>query len=495
MKFGKNVCQKFLQAIAEYPTKRARGLQLKNAHLVNCFLKRRLCAANDRFNYFLYPPRPGTFCRMNRCDPMISRSTHFRAHVTLALSTVLHLFTHAYGTMLVPLYLLIRSDLHLSGVKSVAFIVTVYGCTYSAMSFQAGVLADRHDRRMLLGIGLLGNAMAITAMGFTQQYWLLLVFGFIAGVFGTLFHPTANALVPAHYPKSPGMAIGLLGIGSGMGFYVGPKYAGWRAETAHWQLWHLAQWQKPLVELGVVGIICAVLFLLFATEVRSTENNPSQVHPPLGKALRRRVLWIGATLGCRDFAGVSSISLIGIYLQKAHGMSVQKTGSILGSMMLISIVMSPVAVWISPGRRRLPLMILFLAAGGALLATVPFVAASGVLIVLTLFQTCHLGSYAVSDAAMLERVPGNLRGRVVGVFLCLAGTAAACGPWVMGYFTDLLGPRGTDPHAYVPIFTICGAIMATATISAPIIARLGPVQGVEINPLDEMMPATASPMA
>ena len=460
----------------------------------NDFIPRRDCAVNDRFNRFLYPPRPGNFRRNEWRDPMTSPVSNFRGHLTLVLSTVLHLFTHAYGTMLEPLYLLIRSDLHLSGVKSVAFIATVYGVTYCALSFQAGVLADRHDRRMLLGIGLLGNAIAITAMGFTQQYWLLLALGFMAGVFGTLFHPTANALVPAHYPKSPGMAIGLLGIGSGMGFYVGPKFAGWRAESAHWQLGHLSQWQKPLVELGVAGVVCAVLFLLFATEVRTMENNPSQVHPPLGRALRSRVLLIGATLGCRDFAGVSSISLIGIYLQKAHGMSVQKTGSILGSMMLISIFASPLAVWISPRGRRLPLMVALLAVGGVVLATVPFVAASQVLIVLALFQTCHLGSYAVSDAAMLERVPGNLRGRVVGVFLCLAGTAAGCGPWVMGYWTDLLGTRSGDPRAYIPVFAISGAIMCIATVSAPIIARLGAVQGTEIDPLSEMMPGTVGPM-
>lgn len=419
-----------------------------------------------------------------------SRLPNFRSHLTLVLSTLLHLFTHAYGTMLVPLYLLIRDDLHLAGVKAAAFLVTVYGVTYSALSFKAGVLADRYDRRMLLGVGLLGNAIAITLMGFTHQYVLLLVLGIIAGIFGTLFHPTANALVPAHYPKSPGMAIGLLGIGSGLGFYVGPKFSGWRAETAHWQLWNLATWQKPLVELGIAGIVCAVLFLLFANEAGDRNGNHVEFHPPLGRSLRRRVLLIGATLGCRDFAGVSSVSLIGIYLQKAHGMSVKHTGAILGSMMLISIFVNPIAVWLSPRERRLPTMVALLLSGGMTLAAVPFVSVSYLMIALAMFQTFHLGSYAVSDAAMLERVPGNLRGRVVGVFLCLAGTVAACGPWVMGYWTDLLGSRASDQRAYVPVFAISGGIMCLATVSAPIIARLGAVQGVPIEPFSETMPGT-----
>src|SRR5258708_10679304 len=146
--------------------------------------------------------------------------------------------------------------------------------------------ADRHDRRLLLGIGLLGNALAVTLMGFTHAYAVLLLLSVIAGAFGTLFHPTANALIPAHYPKSPGMAIGLLGVGSGLGFYVGPKYAGWRAEAATWQLWHVAQWQKPVIELGLAGVAIALLFLLFATEAVARSANAPPFRPPLATAVR-----------------------------------------------------------------------------------------------------------------------------------------------------------------------------------------------------------------
>src|SRR4029079_16725546 len=95
-------------------------------------------------------------------------------------------------------------------------------------------------------IGLLGNALAITAMGLTRQFEMIMIFGVLGGVFGTLFHPAANALVPAHYPKSPGMAIGLLGIGSGIGFFAGPQFAGWRAQASG----HL---QAPLIDAGGAG--------------------------------------------------------------------------------------------------------------------------------------------------------------------------------------------------------------------------------------------------
>lgn len=424
---------------------------------------------------------------------MPPRRPNSRSHLTLVLATVLHMFTHAYGTLLVPLYLMIQADLHLAGVKAAALIVTIYSLAYAWLSFKAGELADRHDRRLILGVGLLGNAGAILLMGFTHTYALILLLAVIGGLFGTLFHPTANALIPAHYPKSPGMAIGLLGVGSGLGFYVGPRFAGWRAEAAHWHLPGVAQWQKPLVELGVAGLACGVLFLLFATEASHRDGTVHEDHPRLGPVLRRRVLLIAAMLGCRDFAGVASISLIGIYLQKAHAMSVQQTGAILGSMMLISIFVNPLMVYVSPRGRRLPMLVALLVSAGGMLAIIPFVPVGRTLLMLGVFQALHLGSYAVSDAGILERVAGELRGRVVGLFLVIAGTLSACGPWVMGLWTDLLGGRSTQPLAYLPIFGVIGGLMAVAITAVPLIARLGPVQGEAIEPFSETMPATVEP--
>src|SRR4030095_13634760 len=117
------------------------------------------------------------------------RLPNARSHITLALTTLLHAFTHAYGVMLVPLYLLIVADLKLSGVKQAALVVTIYGLVYAIFSFPAGVLADRMNRKTVLGLGLIVNAAAIMAMGLTHQYAPLIVLGVIAGFAGTIFHP------------------------------------------------------------------------------------------------------------------------------------------------------------------------------------------------------------------------------------------------------------------------------------------------------------------
>src|SRR5688500_13051399 len=189
-----------------------------------------------------------------------------RSHVTLALCTVLHAFTHAYGTILLPLYLLMESDLKLRGVWQASLVVTVYGLVYCATSYLAGILADRSDRKFLLGVGLVGNAVAIALVGVVRQYELVVALAVLAGLFGALFHPCANALVSAHYPKSPGLAIGFLGIGAGVGFFVGPQYAGWRAQAA--------DWQRPLLEMGAVGLVAGIAFLFVAKEAEARVRIP-----------------------------------------------------------------------------------------------------------------------------------------------------------------------------------------------------------------------------
>jgi MFS family permease len=481
-----------------------------------------------------------------RVFPIPHLKPSFRSHATLALCTLLHAFTHAYGTILVPLYLLMKDDLRLRGVWQASLVVTVYGFVYCATSYFAGVLADRSDRKLLLGVGLVGNAVAVALIGVVRQYELVFALAVAAGLFGALFHPCANALVSAHYPKSPGLAIGFLGIGAGIGFFVGPQYAGWRALGAGWH-WHsVADWQRPLLEMGAVGLVTGVIFLFVAKEAEGrvavpwwrrrsartvphagatgappppawgeqgrsdrapgangdlSRNTPGPgggaVHAghPLGRVLRNRVVLVAAALACRDFAGVASLTLASLYLQKAHGQSTGQAGFIVGAMMLVGVVINPLCVAVSPGRRRLPALVAVLVLAGATVVTVPWWPVRHVLAVLVAFQACHLGSYAISDAAILERVSPNVRGRVVGLFLSIAGTFASTAPWVMGLWTDALGESATRPRAYFGPFGLVGAMMLVASTSALFIARLGtPTGEAPVRPMSEVTPPTMEPV-
>ena len=414
---------------------------------------------------------------------------HPRSKLTLGLAIILHMFTHAFGTLLVPLYVLMRRDLNLPGIEYAAFLVSVYGVVYCLFSYVAGILADRFNRRSLLGWGLVFNSIAIVLMGLTRSYWVMVLLEVLGGLAGTLFHPAANSLIPAHFPKSPGMVIGILGIGSGLGFFLGPQFAGYRAVHATWHLWHIAAWQRPCVELGSIGILCGFLFLIFASETAEHHATRS-VKLPLGRHITRTTMFIACTLGFRDFVGQASLTLTSIYLLKAMNRNEAAAGFAVGAMMLIGVVVNPLAVWISPGRKRLPILFVSLLIAGGVLCTVPWFAADWVLPVMCVFQAFHLGSYALSDAAMFERVDAKLRGRVAGLFLAIAGTAAGFSHWIMGFCVQHLGSRNTDQRAYFPLYITLGILMCFASVSIPLISALGPVGNEPIDPLTEVDPMT-----
>jgi MFS family permease len=94
---------------------------------------------------------------------------------------------------------------------------------------------------------------------------------------------------------------------------------------------------------------------------------------------------------------------------------------------------------------------------------------------------------------MLERVAPELRGRVVGFFLTIAGAYSSIAPFCMGFWTDRLGERAAQPDAYIPIFAALGFLMIVSAACAPLIARLGEVEGPPIDPLTQTSPATMEP--
>jgi MFS family permease len=419
---------------------------------------------------------------------MPTQTSRAQSHLTLVLCTVLHGFTHAYGSMLVPLYFRIASDLKLHGVGAATLIVTLYGATYNLGSWAGGIAADRFSRKMLLAIGLLGNAVAILGIGLCREYSIILALAMAAGLFGTIFHPAALAFTTSHYPKSPGLAIGLLSIGSGVGFFFGPQIAGWRAASADWHLWNVAQWQTPCVEMAIAGFVVAIIFLLLASDAPPSHaiSEPRRMDP----ALTRKVRHIAMLLMFRDFAGVAGLSLAAIYVRNVFNLSVAETGLFVGIMMLPSMLVSPLAVFLTPRRRRLPGLSLILILGGLIVATTPLWQMRGALVILCAFQTMQLASYAVSDSATLERVRPSVRGRVVGLFLLIAGTFGATGPWAMGAWTDRLAAAHVQSSYFLP-FALLGFCMVIAAVAPKLIARLGqPLSQFPISPLQEISPET-----
>jgi MFS family permease len=377
---------------------------------------------------------------------------------TLWLCTGLHAFTHLYHVALIPLYLLIREDFGLSSDGQATFLVTVMGLAYFLLSYPLGVMADRFSRKKLLGVGLAINALGFIGLALSPNYLFAVLSLVVAGVGGSFYHPAATSLIVGLFPIGTGKALGKVGIGAGLGFFAGPLYSGWRAE--------MADWRAPVLELGLVGLFCAVLFMWLAVE-----------HPqrrPAVNALRSRermfgspLLWmffVGACLAfaMRDFAGSGMASLGSLFLQRAHDFTPGATGLALSSIFLAAIISNPLFGGLSD-RGRIRWIVFVLLVSAACIYLFPRVPAGWVIPAFAVYGFFFMAGYPMVEAALMESVHGAVRGRVIGLYITIAGLLGNFSHWTVGGWVKQLGPVANQPASYYPLYDVLALMVLVST--------------------------------
>src|SRR6516164_3799097 len=89
---------------------------------------------------------------------------------TLRLAGALHAFTHLYQVALMPLYLLIQRDFKFESVSQATLLLTVMMAAYFVPSYPMGVLADKLNRKTLLGTGLAVNGLGFVGLGLAPTF-------------------------------------------------------------------------------------------------------------------------------------------------------------------------------------------------------------------------------------------------------------------------------------------------------------------------------------
>lgn len=377
-------------------------------------------------------------------------------HKTRALWLVgaLHAFTHIYHVALLPLYLLMQRDFGFENVGHATALVTVMMIAYFLPSYFLGVLADRVSRKKLLAWGLLINALGFTALAFAPNYGWALAAVIVAGIGGSCYHPAATAMIARMYPNSTGRALGFIGMGASVGFFIGPIYAGWRAGALEATLGAPA-WRRPVLEFGVLGIVAAILFAWLADEEKAISAKPS-LDAVKQKLFPTSALWVcfiaSAFAFClRDFAGTSMGSLGSLFLQQAHGYGIGLTGVVLSCIFLPSAISNPLFGHLSDGgRKRWTASVLLVAS--VLIAAFPHVPQSWAIPTLLLYGFFFMASYPMVEAMLMESVPDAVRGRVFGLFITIGGLLGNLSHWIAGNAVKRLGKSSTTIEAYFPLY-------------------------------------------
>jgi len=396
---------------------------------------------------------------------------------TLWLCTLLHGLTHIYHVALIPLYVLIRRDLMLASDSQATALVTVLGGSYFLPSYFMGVLADRRSRKHLLSAGLVINATGFIGLAFCQQYWTALVCLVLAGFGGSFFHPAATALIAQLFPNETGKALGKVALGASCGFFIGPIYSGWRAAAAGWR--------APVLELGIFGLIVAILFHFIAREHERTARNEDQISCPNSHVpfFTKPGLWMiflfsSFAFAFRDFAGNGMASLSSLFLQHARDFDSRQTGFAVSCIFIGSLISNPLFGSLSD-RSRYGTIVPLLVISASLIAVFPWLNPRFAHLSLAVYGFFFLATYPMVEAALMESVDDAVRGRVFGLFITIGGFLGNLAHWIVGIWVKALGPEIHKAQAYQPSFAALGVILLLSIIGLGLLKSLSRQNNVQ----------------
>lgn len=406
---------------------------------------------------------------------------------TLCLAAGLHAFTHIYQVALMPLYLLIQRDFQLVSVGKATLMMTVMMVSYFAPSYPMGMLADRVSRKKLLGFGLAINALGFVGLSQAPNYATALVCIVVAGFGGSFFHPAATAMIARLFPIGTGRALGFLGIGASVGFFIGPIYSGWRAETAGWR--------RPVLELGILGIIGAIVFLCLAKEELETEGKRTGTSAPAERMFPTPALWLFFIVACfalglRDFTGMSMGSLGSLFLQKAHRFSPKYTGLALSAIFLASAISNPLFGGLSD-RGRIRWTSFVLGVAGIMVAIFPHLPRSLLIPGFVVYGFFFMASYPTIEAALMESVPDAVRGRVFGFFITIGGLIGNLSHWIVGGWVQRLGDTAHSAANFYPMYTLLACFLFLSLAGLPCLHAIRKREGLQAHPTRPAVASTA----
>lgn len=363
----------------------------------------------------------------------------FSSPIAILFTTVaLDLIGFGMVVPLMPLY----ARQYAVSPQAIAWLLASYSLMQFFFAPVWGKLSDRLGRRPVLLASMAGNFVALMAFATAHSFAQLLISRLIAGIC------TANIAVASAYiadstePKSRAKGMGLIGAAFGLGFVLGPFFAG-----------ELSQWGLRAPPYVAAALALGNGLLAF---VRLPESLPAHLRAEPGSRtvslrpwqlllarwrrarLQPRVLQLVALVFGHVFGFAMMEMALTLMMAQRFGFGAQQSGRLLAFVGVVLVVVQGGAV----GRlsRRFgdgPLFVTGLFLMGAGLCATAFTASAAVglgpvLVALAALATGQ-GLVAPTGAALLSQSAGSHeQGEVLGFGQSSSALARVCGPVAAG---------------------------------------------------------------
>lgn len=365
-------------------------------------------------------------------------------------------------TMITPfLSLYLAKDLGVTGDRAIGMWAgLIFAANFlTSFIFQPlwGKLADKYGRKIMLLRSSFGMAIVIVLMGFAQSPMQLLLLRLLNGTISG-FNPASIALVSGTTPKPRmGFAMGLMQSGAVAGTILGPLIGGL-----------LADWIGFRPIFYVVGALLFVASLLALFLVKEKFDRVEAAQVPQVSVLEgfkelAKVPQLPALFGVTfllQFAMISPMSLLPLYVEKLHGSAVNIAfwaGMVSAVTGISNMLASPLLGKLSDkvGAHR----ILTYALIGAALFLIPqaFVTTVWQLIIVRFLMGVFMGGLLPSVNALIRSyTPDGKESRAFGFNSSTLALGNMLGAVIGGFLSGYIGIEG--------LFIISGAFLLINTV-------------------------------
>jgi len=334
------------------------------------------------------------------------------------------------------------------GATAIGFIVGIFGLARLFVNLPAGILAERIGKNLVMGGGLMLNAVGLFLTGTAQSALMIALWRFVSGVGSAMNLTGAYAFMAGiSTPNNRGTLMSLQQGSVLVGASIGPVIGGFFAGSLG------LRW--PFYIAGMFASLAALLVLLYLLEKRSQEapdsRQPESVFPEM-KGESWDLQATGMLLGSPTFFLVSMLTLVVFFTRTGSrqtllpllavehaGMSVTRLGILFTFMAAINMFMVLPAGMISDrfGRKAVILPGALMTMGGLSLfawanSEFLFFVAGG----LQGFGTGVIGP--VPGAYAADLAPPGKMGVTMGLYRTFGDIGFIIGPVLLGWISEVL---------------------------------------------------------
>jgi len=160
-----------------------------------------------------------------------------------------------------------------AGPRTIGILVASYSIMQLIFSPVLGRLSDKHGRRPVLLISIIGTGVGFLILGFATTLWMLFLGRILDGITGGNISTAQAYVADITTPEDRAKGMGLLGAAFGLGFMFGPAIGG-----------ILSRWGVGVPFLFAAGLCFANALLLYFTLPETvTADHPARTSAARGR--------------------------------------------------------------------------------------------------------------------------------------------------------------------------------------------------------------------